>query len=143
VSKALETLTEHVPAPVLVNDVDVASEQPAVPADVTTKLTTPTPEPPEVTKGNAVPNVPEIEVSNRSACVPFPMTMAVDEEETTLKLESNALVAVTEHVPGAVNWRSVEDALVSEHPVAPCEFTTKVSAPEPEPPLVVNVMGDP
>jgi hypothetical protein len=69
--------------------------------------------------------------------------MGVGEEAATLKFESNALVAVTVHVPGAVNWRSVEDALVSVHPVAPCEFTMKVTAPEPEPPLVVNVMGDP
>jgi hypothetical protein len=68
-----------VPPPVLVNDVDVdvASEQPAVPAEVTTKLTTPTPEPPEDTKGNAVPNVPEIEVSNKSACVAFSVTVMV------------------------------------------------------------------
>ena len=118
-------------------------EQPAVPAAVTTKLTAPTPDPPEDVRVIGVPKVPAVDESRISACVPLPMTMGVGEEATTLKFESNALVAVTVHVPGAVNWRFVEDALVSEQPVAPCEFTTKVTAPVPEPPIVVNVMGDP
>lgn len=79
-SRALSTLTEQVPPPVLVNDVVVASEQPAVPAAVTTKLTAPVPDPPEYTKGSPVPNVPEVEVSKRAACSAFTMVIVVEVE---------------------------------------------------------------
>jgi hypothetical protein len=60
-------------------------------------------------------------------------TMLVAEEEITVKFESAAFVAVTEHVSALLTVR--ESVLVMLQPALP---VTYVTAPVPEPPVVVS-----
>ena len=73
-------VTVHVPAPLDLNDVDVANEHPALPASVTAYEYPPVPVPPEAANEILVLNVPEVEVSVTTACVALPMLPVVATE---------------------------------------------------------------
>jgi hypothetical protein len=55
-------------------------------------------------------------------------------------VESAALVAVTVHEPAEVNERVLPE---TEQPAVPAETSEKVTAPEPEPPVVVRARLEP
>jgi hypothetical protein len=64
---AFVAVTVHVPGVFAFNTLPLEIEQPAVPAEVTVKVTVPVPEPPEVVSVRAEPYVPLVEVTDSDA----------------------------------------------------------------------------
>ena len=82
-SLARVAVTVHVPAPLDLNDVDVANEHPAEPASVTTYEYPPDPVPPVADKEMFVLNVPEVDVSVTTLWVALPIVTVVAAELAT------------------------------------------------------------
>jgi hypothetical protein len=97
------------------------------------------PDPPLEVRSRAAPTVPYVEVSLRDACAlrgAATKVTVVGAELAARYVESAALVAVTVHVPGLV----ASNLLLEIKQFAEPELLrTYVTAPLPEPPLVVRV----
>jgi hypothetical protein len=133
----LVAVTTQVPALVLAS-ADPAIAQPVAVPLAAVYVTAPVPEPPLVVNASGVLNVPPVDVRVNTACAPGARFTVVGADDDGANVASPAFVAVTTHVPALV-LDKVEP--VVWQPVAVPFAAVNVTAPAPDPPLVVSVSG--
>ena len=101
--------------------------------DATVHVTAPVPLPPDVVNDNACPYVAEVDVTVKVACAVRAIEMVVLEDDTSRKLVSVTLVALTTQDDPASPGVSVEPETVH----VPDTFA-QTSPPSPLPPVAVN-----
>ena len=101
--------------------------------DTTDHDTEPEPEPPDVVNDDACPYVADVEVTDNAACTARAIEMVVLEDDTSRKLVSVTLVALTTQDDPASPGVSVEPETVH----VPDTFA-QTSPPSPLPPVAVN-----